>query len=489
MVLSRRRERIAALAIAAALVLARSYVFIAYEQAHFDSDQAIVGLMAKHLSEGRAFPLFFYGQPYMLALEAWLAVPIFWIAGPTVAALRATIILMHLATAVLLIVGLERCGGLRPLHALVASLFFVFPPPLTAAYLLSAHGGTAGPFLFVPLLWLLRRRPLWFGFVLAIGFLTREFTMYAVPVLLAGQAWTGRPWRAATLRAWLLALVAFLSTWDSVHVLKPYADLTGPGTRGELLWGIAGSQIANLFERGRFTPQEIPERVVAMVRAQMPLMLGGMAVDDPIARQGRDWMAWPLGIALAAAAVRLGWLVLGGKAAVRSAAFGWYLLGVGLVAVAAYVAARPVIASTVGYVLLALLMPVGVTAVLLALEPRRWVRRAAIAAVLAWGALAGADNARQLERYLSGREPNDLRILADALVARDVRVAEAGYWRAYRLTFLTGERVKVASTDFIRIEEYQRLAAAEGEGLLRIQDRPCPGGERIAHWYLCRRVP
>ena len=35
------------------------------EQSFFDSDQAIVGLMAKHLSELRAFPVFFYGQTYM----------------------------------------------------------------------------------------------------------------------------------------------------------------------------------------------------------------------------------------------------------------------------------------------------------------------------------------------------------------------------------------------------------------------------------------
>jgi hypothetical protein len=48
-----------------ALVLFRGFVFLWFEQ-NFDSDQAIVGLMAKHLSEFRAVPLFFYGQNYML---------------------------------------------------------------------------------------------------------------------------------------------------------------------------------------------------------------------------------------------------------------------------------------------------------------------------------------------------------------------------------------------------------------------------------------
>src|SRR3954471_9393564 len=79
---------------AAALVVARSIVFIRYEQ-FFDSDQAIVGLMAKHLSEFREFPLFFYGQPYRLGVQAWLTVPFFWIGGPTVAMVRLPLVLIN----------------------------------------------------------------------------------------------------------------------------------------------------------------------------------------------------------------------------------------------------------------------------------------------------------------------------------------------------------------------------------------------------------
>src|SRR5687767_15317736 len=89
----RQPELRTALIVSWLLVVARSLVYTVFSHAHFDSDQAIVGLMAKHLSEGRAFPLFFYGQSYMLAVEAWLAVPFFWMAGPTVAALRASLIL------------------------------------------------------------------------------------------------------------------------------------------------------------------------------------------------------------------------------------------------------------------------------------------------------------------------------------------------------------------------------------------------------------
>src|SRR5262245_18724877 len=69
------RERTTALAIVVTLVVWRSLPFSLFEQIQFDSDQAIFGLMAKHLSEGRAFPLFLYGRSYVLAVEAWLAAP------------------------------------------------------------------------------------------------------------------------------------------------------------------------------------------------------------------------------------------------------------------------------------------------------------------------------------------------------------------------------------------------------------------------------
>src|SRR6266545_7416481 len=69
-------------------VLFRSVLLLAWPLAAFDSDQAITGLMAKHLAELRAFPVFYYGQNYLLAVEAWLAAPVFAVAGVSATALR-----------------------------------------------------------------------------------------------------------------------------------------------------------------------------------------------------------------------------------------------------------------------------------------------------------------------------------------------------------------------------------------------------------------
>ena len=488
--MSRHRELYGALAMAWLLVIARSVVYAAFEQAHFDSDQAIVGLMAKHLSEGRAFPLFFYGQSFMLGVESWLAVPIFWIAGPTVAALRTSLILTNLGVVTLLIIGLVRWGGLRPFHALVASSFFAFAPPVTAARLVEAQGGNVEPFLWVVVLWWLRDRPAWFGAVLGIGFLNREFTIYAVPALVTGQVWNRTFFRSDTLRAWLLAAVTFFFVWQGVQALEPFADLAGPGTRGQLLGGFAGSQVGNLANRMNVHLTEVPARLAAVLAGLLPRLVGGRTLDDVIAVQGRDWMIWPMGLAALAAMARIAQLSFGARSdrrlAPEEAAFAFYVLAIGAIAVVAYAVSRPLDEGTVRYMLLGLFVPIGLVAVWLALEPRAVARQAIVAGVVAWMALSGVDNFRQAARFVRGAgQPNPMREVADALVARRLTIAEATYWRAYKLTFLTEERVKVASTDVARITEYQTLANQAGPGLTRVQDQPCAGEQPVAGWYLC----
>jgi hypothetical protein len=484
----RNRHVQAALAIAIMLVIARSFVYAAYEQSHFDSDQAIVGLMAKHLSEGRAFPLFFYGQSFMLGVEAWLAVPFFWIAGPTVAALRASLILTNIGVVTLLVVGLVRWGGLRPFWALAASAFFALAPPVTAARLVEAQGGNVEPFFYVLALWWLKARPMWFGAVLGIGFLNREFTIYAVPVLIAGQIWWRRYSGAAFARYWLLAAVVFFLVWQGIQALEPLADMAGPGTRGQLLGGFAGSQVGNLANRVHISPMDVPGRLWFVASELVPLLIGGRSLTDAIGQQGRDWVLWPMATFAAVGLARIAWLAVveSGRQRLQSAAFAFYVLGVGVMAVIAFAVTRPAGDATLRYMLLAVFVPVGLTAVWLALESRAWIRRAVVAVVLGWAVLSGVDNARQAARYVSAGVPNPLRQLVGALAERGVRVAEAPYLRAYKLTFLSQERVKVSSTDVTRISEYQRLANEAGPGLIRIQEEPCPGEQVVPGWFLCR---
>src|SRR3954463_1786398 len=127
--------------IATALVAFRSYPYLAYEHLDFDSDQAIVGLMAKHLSEFRTFPLFFYGQHYMLGVQAWIAAPFYWLGGPTVAMLRMPLLIINAAVAVWLLRLIARSTGSASV-ALAAVLPLAAATPVLSANLLETLGAS-----------------------------------------------------------------------------------------------------------------------------------------------------------------------------------------------------------------------------------------------------------------------------------------------------------------------------------------------------------
>ncbi len=272
----------------------------------------------------------------------------------------------------------------------------------------------------------------------------------------------------------------------------------GPGTRGELVGGYGGSQIGNIADRVSIAPKEVPMRLWAMLTEHLPRLFDTQFVSNAIATQGHPRLMWPLTVMIVAAGIRGISLAIAAWRRERSGAdasmttlgpridFCIFILGVGLTAVTAYVVTRPADRVVDRYLLLSLYIPIGVLALLFALERRTWVRRGATLVVLAVAVGSGVDHARQFARYWGGRQPDQMRVLADGLVERHITVAMANYWRAYKLTFLSDERVKIASSDVVRIEEYQRLADAAGSRLVTIQEDPCADGERVAGWYLCR---
>jgi hypothetical protein len=163
-----------------------------------------------------------------------------------------------------------------------------------------------------------------------------------------------------------------------------------------------------------------------------------------------------------------------------------YFLTVGLLAAAGYIATRSADSAIDRYLLLVLFLPVGLVAWISSVDPQPWARRVAVGAVLVLAIGSAADHVALARRYLTGQEPDDVQMLADALAKRGITVAISGYWRAYKISFVSRERTKVASSDFVRIDEYQALANARGDQLLTIRDTPCDGDQIIAGWYLCR---
>ena len=485
-----RSEWVAAIALAIALVLLRALVFVLWEQSHFDADQAIVGLMAKHILEGRAFPLYFYGQQYLLGVEALLVVPAFLVGGVSVPALKWPLVLLNAGIAAGLIVALARWAGLRPWHGLAASLFFTFAPPGTASRLVQANGCNIEPFAYVLALWWLRARPLWLGLVIGIGVLHREFTAYGVSALLAVELAHGRVWRDG-LRKWAVTAIVALAVWHAVQALVPYASAQGPGTSYADLQ--ATSHAGEIAGRFCWNEGQVFDRLRALITAQLPEMFG--ARRQPVVRIGiiaEAWQgvdgAWPVLAAIAAGvALRILWLVARG-APRHALPVCTYLGLVGLQAVLMYaVMCGQRSHLTMRYMLLGLLAPVALWACHLAVERSSAWKAATLVTVALWAAVSGLAHAGLWREYLTSPPPADYRTLTDHLLQRGVRNAQAPFWDAYHVTFLSGERVRVASSDLVRIKEYGWQFELNRRESVTLRTRPCGGqaGTRVARWWVC----
>ena len=104
-----------------------------------DADEAVVGLMAKHILEGGDIPVFYYGQHYMGSLEALFVAVSFYFFGIS----SFTLQLVPLVFSLVLILVLYKLG--RELSGevagLVAALVCAFPPSALVVWSFKARGG------------------------------------------------------------------------------------------------------------------------------------------------------------------------------------------------------------------------------------------------------------------------------------------------------------------------------------------------------------
>jgi 4-amino-4-deoxy-L-arabinose transferase-like glycosyltransferase len=167
-----------------------------HNQAGIESDEAIVGLMGKHILEGRGIPVFYYGQAYMGSLEAIFAAISFFFFGVNNWALK----LVPLFFSILLIaityqIGLMLSGRVT---ARIASLFLAIAPSPLIIWSLKARGGfietlvIGSSAILITSILLLRENPdykkdrsLWFTIsaILGLGWWTNnQIIFYIAPL-------------------------------------------------------------------------------------------------------------------------------------------------------------------------------------------------------------------------------------------------------------------------------------------------------------------
>jgi hypothetical protein len=493
-----QRELWLCLGAAMVLVAARGALFMV-PGLRFDADQGIVGLMAKHISEGRAFPLFFYGQSYLPAVEAYLAAPLMWMLGPTEAALKLPVAAMNAAAVLLLIWMAHRDLGMRPLLATAGALSLIVPPLVPGTRLMEAMGGNVEPLLYTILLWLVRERRWAFGVVLAIAVVHREIVVYPAAALLALDVLHGG-WRLrATRERWAIAVVLIAMASATVEAIRPHAPMFGPGTLARVAdLDISGGEA--VMTQVCADPTRWRSRAELLATTHFPLMVGGLpgsvlpiGISSGVAHGNAGLRLWVLLLLAVAAATAV--LVMSREEpaaarvaqAVPATALPWFLVLTGLASTATYwlVACSQITLNSLRYDLLVTLVPAGL--LLAALRwPSRLLRAGMVTATVLWCAVSVRDYGALAEEAWSGRWPDRRGDLIELLEARGIETLWGEFRVAYVLSFRSAERVVIAPTNIHRIDEYARRAAAANAQMLRTHACAEGAGEELVPGYwLC----
>ncbi|TFH35572.1 MAG: hypothetical protein E4G99_06995 [Anaerolineales bacterium] len=214
----------------------------------FNADEAIVGLMGRHILSG-ANPIFFYGQAYMGSLDAYLVTIGFRLFGSEVWVIRSVQIILFLgfvATTILIALHLHK----DKIAALVSGLLLAIPTVNFTLYTTVSLGGYGEALLIGNLLILLtlklqeepraRGKYVLWGSLAGLGFWAFGLTViYIVPcgialiLSLARQGENVKRWR----NLYLLALGAALG-------LSPVGLWVAQNGSGELIREFFGSAIA-----------------------------------------------------------------------------------------------------------------------------------------------------------------------------------------------------------------------------------------------------
>jgi hypothetical protein len=283
----------------AALAIAARLPFLITGKIPFDSDEAVEGLMARHVLSGE-LPVFFWGQAFKGVPEVYAAAGAFALFGSSVAVLKS-VTLTFFATYVALNFALLDTVASRWL-ACAASLLLIFAPPALVFWSLDASADYIVIMLLGTILLLLclrleearktegrgqraeRSLAAAIGLTVGLGLWVHQlFVVYLLPValilMLQGDWWqkrrVGRPnVLAVTLGAVAivylgLGVLAFFTGGFSFEAGPIAISATAPQKMLRIAVAIAGLALAIHFFR-----QLTREQAAAMIRRRWPVAIG-----------------------------------------------------------------------------------------------------------------------------------------------------------------------------------------------------------------------
>jgi len=295
-----RKHRLFVLVCACVLLVRLLVLFTS--QRHVDGDEAVIGIMAKHILDRGAHPLFFYGQPYGggAAIEAYLATVPLLLFGVSSIPLKLVALAFSLTALTVTYAFCDRYLGRRT--ALLTTLILATASPLIEWHTKIRGGYAALPLLSVTVLWLFLRAYensgpqqlkicLFLGLVTGIAVYNQALIVPTLFVLVLATIparrvfWRARPLltTAAGTLIGLLPLILFNLTHKFAHLR--FVLGTGTSDSGPRL-----PHLARLFTRylpGFFTPRNVDQIVTnAPVCAYVEYIVCLSLVA---------WLAWKLG--------------------------------------------------------------------------------------------------------------------------------------------------------------------------------------------------
>ncbi|HVC35590.1 MAG TPA: glycosyltransferase family 39 protein [Chloroflexota bacterium] len=423
-------------------------LFILDSHLPFESDEAIVGLMARHILYQGERPVFYYGQGYLGPLEPASAALSFWLFGPSVTALR-------LAPAIYSVVFVYFTArfALRAFGApaAVASLVYLSLPPLfLLTWSVKARGGYAelialGAVFLVLVVDLGQEQPtrMWKWLALgAIGGLAAWTDPLAVVYLVPGGLYLALAQKARLVHWHLLgAFAAFVAvSWPML--------IANVHSRGATLEQLTGPNVSQSVSLAAYR-----HNLAAVVRDSLPTLLGFFEGSSNLAAfsTAKADGPWPLAVAtvlaltLAVGAVLMA-LISAGNALRGRPTPRDLLVWVGACTILLFCASQSeVLYITEPRYLLPLfaLVPIGG-----AIWSRLWSIRGGVA-VIALAAVVGFNAFSILSFAPALAAPRLANQVVDAgnpdlarfLDGRQIHAIYGDYWLVYPVAFQSGERI------------------------------------------------
>lgn len=440
-----------------------------------DGDEAIVGLMGKHILEGREVPIFYYGQHYMGSLEALLASVSFSLFGMTPFTLQLVPLLWSVALVPLVYLIGQSVMGRRA--GLVAAILMSVPPPALIVWSSKARGGfieivfLGTLALYLAMFWFRdstgrARYPAAVGLVVGLGWWVNTQIAYAIAAI-------------GIFAVCHLVIGPFVGAITGRGVPGSMRRLLMAGTVGTLCFLIGSSAYwtynvqrgfpsAGMFALSKY--EVFREHLDGLRFTALPMLIGAKRFwQKEYAFVGAHELAWALYILpiFAVCAIRWRqWLsLLVGRIDRREPVELFVLFCAaccGIFALSSY----GWLVQAPRYLLPlypALFILLGVVAVYLSrISPV--VSNIFVASIVCFHIVA----AYYPERATAGepvvfagqRVERDHQPLIEALNRLGIQRVRANYWIGYRLAFETAERITfcmLAEPDQVRIPDYERV--------------------------------